>query len=400
MENKNNNKGFLKGALVGALAMFIVLGGLGWLFLCHGVGGTANKGVLNSKTETKIDKMRELIDGYYLYDVSDEELQNGIYEGYISGLDDPYSVYYDEAATKDLLESTTGEYSGIGAVMTQDADNGLVKILQVYKDCPGEKAGLKEGDIIYQVDDHELTGEEDLSEVVSWIKGEQGTDVKLHVYRGDEAEEMELTATRDVVKAQTVSHEMKENQIGYIRVSEFDTVTYDQFAEALTDLENQNMQGLVIDLRSNPGGNVSTVCDMLRLLLPKGLIVYTEDKDGKRQEYSCDGASEFTKPLTVLVDGYSASASEIFSGAVQDYGIGKIVGTTTYGKGVVQQLMDLKDGTYLKLTIAEYFTPKGRSINKKGIEPDVEVEYKADENNAEADNQLDKALEVIQEELK
>ena len=192
---------------------------------------------------------------------------------------------------------------------------------------------------------------------------------------------------------------MKEDQIGYIRVSEFDTVTYDQFKEALDDLENQGMQGLVVDLRNNPGGSLDTVTNMLRLLLPEGTIVSTKDKNGKTDEITCDGTHEFKKPMAVLVNQYSASASEIFSGAVQDYGTAKIVGVTTYGKGVVQQLMDLGDGTCLKVTIAEYYTPNGRSINGKGVEPDVKVEYQYDEENPKADNQLDQALSTVQEEI-
>ena len=192
---------------------------------------------------------------------------------------------------------------------------------------------------------------------------------------------------------------MKDGKIGYIAVSEFDDVTYDQFKTALDDLEAQGMQGLVIDLRNNPGGNLSTVTDMLKLLLPEGIIVSTKDKYGNTDEITCDGSHEFTKPLAVLVNQYSASASEIFSGAIQDYGIGQIVGMTTYGKGVVQQLMDLGDGTYLKVTIAEYYTPNGRSINGTGVEPDVEVEYEYDAETPEADNQLEKALEVVNGEI-
>ena len=194
-----------------------------------------------------------------------------------------------------------------------------------------------------------------------------------------------------------MDYEMKDGEIGYIRVSEFDEVTYDQFKNALDDLESQGMQGLVIDLRNNPGGNLSTVTDMLKLLLPEGTIVSTKDKNGNTEEITCDGSNEFTKPLAVLVNQYSASASEIFSGAIQDYGIGQIVGMTTYGKGVVQRLIDLGDGTCLKLTVAEYYTPSGRSINGTGVTPDVEVEYEYNENDPEADNQLEKALEVVRD---
>ena len=292
------------------------------------------------------------------------------------------------------METTTGEFSGIGATMSKSVNGDEITIVNVYKDSPADQAGLKEGDILYQVDEKETAGEE-LETVVSWIKGETGTDVTLHVLR--DGEQVEVTATRDVIEIQTVDYEMKDGEIGYIRVSEFDEVTYDQFKNALDDLESQGMQGLVIDLRNNPGGNLSTVTDMLKLLLPEGTIVSTKDKNGNTEEITCDGANEFTKPLAVLVNQYSASASEIFSGAIQDYGIGQIVGMTTYGKGVVQRLIDLGDGTCLKLTVAEYYTPGGRSINGTGVTPDVEVEYEYNENDPEADNQLEKALEVVRD---
>lgn len=192
---------------------------------------------------------------------------------------------------------------------------------------------------------------------------------------------------------------MLKDNLGYLRILEFDDVTYEQYKEAFEELEEQGMQGLIVDLRSNPGGGLGTVCDILDEILPEGLIVYMEDKSGKKQEAASDEEHKLEIPLTVLVNENSASASEIFAGAIQDYGLGKIVGKKTYGKGVVQQIFDLKDGTCVKLTISEYFTPKGRSINEKGIVPDVEVAYEADEKNPEADNQLDKAVEVLKEEL-
>lgn len=249
-------------------------------------------------------------------------------------------------------------------------------------------------DILLEVDGRDIQGE-DLNTVVSYVKGERGTEVTLTVLR--DGDEVDLAAVRDTIEVQTVEYRMLDGQLGYISVSEFDDVTYDQFKTALDDLEAQDMQGLIIDLRNNPGGNVDTVTDMLKLLLPEGPIISIKDKNGNTEEMTCDGENEFTKPLAVLVNGYSASASEIFSGAVQDYGTGTIVGTTTYGKGVVQQLISLGDGTCLKVTIAEYYTPSGRSINGTGVTPDVEVEYEYDEKNPEADNQLDKAVEVLQE---
>ena len=211
-----------------------------------------------------------------------------------------------------------------------------------------------------------------------------------------------MTATRDTVQAQTIEYKMMDDKIGYIRVSEFDTVTYDQYKEALDDLEKQGMTGLVVDLRNNPGGSLSTVCDMLDLMLPKGLIVYTEDKNGKKTKMKSDEEHQFTKPLAVLVNGNSASASEIFAGAVKDYGIGTIVGTTTYGKGVVQTIQPLTDGSAVKITIAKYFTPKGNDINKKGITPDVEAELSGDitdwaELTHEEDTQLQTALKELEQ---
>lgn len=399
MEQKKK-KGYGAGIVTGILATVLVglllLGG--FRVITNTAGSYASGKVTEKEVSKKLDKLNALIDKYYLYEdeIDTEKLAEGIYSGYTSALGDKYTVYYDEDETKALMESTSGTFSGVGATLTKDADTGYATIVNVYEDSPAEKAGLKAGDILEKIDDHEV-GDEQLDTVVSWIKGEKGTDVKITVLR--DGEELELTATRDTIEVKTVSYEMKENQIGYIRVSEFDTVTYDQFEEALNDLENQGMQGLVVDLRNNPGGSLDTVTNMLRLLLPEGTIVSTKDKNGKTDEITCDGTHEFKKLMAVLVNQYSASASEIFSGAVQDYGTAKIVGVTTYGKGVVQQLMDLGDGTCLKVTIAEYYTPNGRSINGKGVEPDVEVEYQYDEENPKADNQLDQALSTVQGEI-
>ena len=392
---------FGKGALIGVLASLLVLCCIWavWTFVGSRFFGSYASGTVSERdVEQKLDLINALVDRYYLYDdeIDEDKLIEGIYSGYTEALGDPYTTYYDEEDTEALMESTSGEFSGIGATMSQSIQDGTITVTSVYADSPAEEAGLQEGDVLYQIDDREAAGES-LETVVSWIKGDTGTEVKLGVTR--DGEKLELTAVRDMIQVQTVEYEMKEEEIGYIRVSEFDTVTYEQFQTALEDLESREMKGLVIDLRNNPGGNLSTVTDMLKLLLPEGTIVSTKDKDGNTEEITCDGEHEFTKPLAVLVNQNSASASEIFSGAVQDYGTGVIVGTTTYGKGVVQQLMDLGDGTCLKLTIAEYYTPSGRSINGTGVEPDVEVQYIYDENNPEADNQLDKALEVVGEQL-
>ena len=390
MDGKNSmkaKKNFLQGALFGALIM-----------LCGtGVVSCGIRLSEDASSEEKLSVLKGLINENYIGDVDEEALEEGIYKGYIQGLEDPYSVYYNEEETKDLYETTEGEYSGIGAVLSRDLESGVITLVQIYEGSPAAKAGLKDNDILTKVGDIEVTGM-DLSEVVTYIKGEKGTDVDLTVLRGEDAEEITVTATRDTVEAQTVKYEMLEGQTGYLSVSEFDSVTYAQYEEALNELTDQGMTGLIVDLRNNPGGNLNTVCEMLDLVLPKGTIVYTEDKDGKRETATSDDEHQINVPMVVLVNGNSASASEIYAGAIQDYGIGKIVGTQTYGKGVVQQIFDLGDGTSVKLTIAEYFTPNGRNIDGEGITPDVEVEYEADENNPEADNQLEKALEVMKEE--
>lgn len=393
----NNRKSFLKGAFCGALAILLITGIVS-CGLRPGRISVAGEKTVTSDVERKLSILNSLIDESYLGDIDKKKLEEGLYEGYIGVLDDPYSVYYDEEETKAFMEATEGEYSGIGAVMTQSKDSGIIVLTHVYKDSPAMKAGLKDEDILYKVEGKEVTGE-DLTDVVSRIRGEKGTKVELTVLRGKKNEEVTVVAVRDTIETQTVQTKMLEGDIGYMAVSEFDSVTYDQYVKGLDTLEGQGMKGLVVDLRGNPGGNLNTVCDILDLMLPKGLIVYTQDKNGEKREMTSDEENKFTHPMVVLVNGNSASASEIYAGAIQDYGLGKIVGTQTYGKGVVQQIFDLKDGTCVKLTIAEYYTPKGRNINGKGITPDVEEEYELNEKNPEADNQLEKAVEELKKEL-
>ena len=390
MEHK---KGFIKGALTGALLTLLVVS-LAACGLQH-----INEGIISSDTETKLSYLKKLIDETYLHDVKEKDLNEGIYKGYVEGLGDQYSAYYDKKETKELTESLDGSFSGIGAVMTQDASSGVITITRVYDDSPAKKAGIKTGDILYRVEEKTVTGK-DLDKVVSWIKGKKGTKVNLTLLRGTNSDKIKVTATREVINVETVKYKVLENQIGYISISEFDSVTGAQFAKALKQLQKKNIEGLVVDLRNNPGGSLSTVCDILDSILPKGLIVYTKDKNGKKEEYTSDEKHRLNLPMSVLVNGQSASASEIFAGAVQDYGKAEIIGTQTYGKGVVQNLFDLKDGTCVKLTTSEYFTPKGRNIDGKGITPDVKIEYKYNAKDPKADNQLDKAVSVVKDKIK
>lgn len=390
-----HQKRFWQGALCGALAVLLGLG----LVSCAGrLPFLGKEEAVSQETKEKLSGIQALIQKEYIGKVDEDALQTGICQGYVGALGDPYSAYYDEEQTSALMETTQGEYGGIGVVLTQNLDTGVTTASSVYEDSPAMKAGMKDGDIIYQVEGRDVSGMA-LEEISGSIKGEKGTTVEITVLRGEEREEVTLTITRDTIQAETVKTRMLEDEIGYLAISEFDSVTLEQYREGLAELTAQGMEGLIVDLRGNPGGNLDTVCEILDLMLPEGLIVYTEDKDGNRQEFTSDEAQEVQVPLAVLVDGNSASASEIYAGAIQDYGIGQIVGTKTYGKGVVQTIYDLKDGTSLKLTVAEYFTPNGRNIDGEGITPDVEVTYQRNENDPEADNQLDRAVETLQNEM-
>ena len=401
-----NKKSFFKGALTGALAVLLIMSMVSCGIKLPGTSKTSKKSssasnseeLLDDSTKTKLELLEQLVDESYSGDIDMDDLQEGLYRGYIDGLGDKYSVYYDEDETKALMQSTSGEFGGIGALFSQDKDTKVITFLKVYEGSGAEEAGFKVDDILYKVDGKDISGE-DLSEVVSKIRGDEGTTVELTVLRGDDGEEYTATVTRKIVQTDTVYHEMKEDKIGYIQVTEFDDVTTDQYKEALEDLENQGMKGLVVDLRNNPGGNVDTVTDMLDLMLPEGTTLSIKDKQGKESVYESDDEHQLTKPLVVLVNENSASASEIFSGAIQTFGTGEIVGTTTYGKGVVQQIFDLKDGTSVKLTIAEYLIAGQFGINGKGVTPDVEVQYEKDAQNPDRDNQLEKALEEVKNKL-
>ena len=394
---KKDNR-FLKGALIGALTMFLVIFVGGGVLDALTTVGVVPAFTKKAKVESKLNYLDKIIDHYYLYrdDVTEEDLTEGLYQGYMGALGDPYSAYFTKEETKEMFEGLTGEFYGIGVVLSQDKTTGVLTMTQIYEDSPAEKAGLVAGDILLEVDEHVINDEE-IEEIASWIKGEKGTEVQLTVLRN--GEKVHTTAVRDKVEAMTILHEMKENQIGYIYIQEFDDVTLGQFEQALKELEEEGMKGLVIDVRSNPGGNLDTVVNMLKMMLPKGDIVSVRDRDGEQEKHVNEEDHAFDKPLVVLVNQFSASASEIFSGAIQDYGVGKIVGMTTFGKGIVQEILNLGDGTSMKLTTAEYFLPSGRSIHGKGVTPDVEVELEYDEANPTYDNQLEKALEIVQEEM-
>ena len=345
----------------------------------------------------KVKYLENMIDEEYLGDISTDDLKEGVYAGLIYGLDDVYSRYYTKEQYDQENATTEGSYVGIGVSMQQNAAGG-VQIVERYKGSTAEEAGIKAGDVITAIDGEDITDAE-LSDVVSMIKKKQDEDVVLTVQRQGE-DTQEITVKVSDVELPSVFGEMLDENTGYIQITEFKGVTAQQYEETFADLKDQGMTRLIVDLRDNPGGLLNIVCDILRDILPEGLIVYTEDKNGNRSEETCDGKNPLDMSLAVLVNGNSASASEIFAGAVKDYGIGTIVGTTTYGKGVVQSIRQLSDGSAVKLTVANYYTPNGNSINKTGIEPDVEVELDASlvnetEISHDEDNQLQEALKVL-----
>lgn len=348
----------------------------------------------------KLQVLEDTIDEYfYLEEVTEEELADGVYRGIMWALEDPYSEYYTAEELNEILTQTEGIYYGIGAYVSIDTDTTLPKISGVIAGAPAEEAQLRANDIIYEVDGVSTYGMS-LTEVVALIKGEEGTEVMLTIFREGESDYLQVPVTRRKVESPTVNFEMLDDRTAYIQIVEFDEVTIDQFTEALAMAKGSGMEGLILDLRANPGGSLNAVVEIARMLLPKGLIVYTEDKSGERVEYTCDGKREFDLPLVVLIDMNSASAAEILAGAIQDYGIGTLVGTTTFGKGIVQQIIPFKDGSAVKMTISSYFTPNGRDIHGVGIEPDITVEYDVDayyNSEGSYDNQLEKAKEVLQD---
>lgn len=359
--------------------------------------------VLDADTVSKINELTAYTKLYYYDDIENEKLQDGLYTGLIDGLGDKYSVYYNEEDYQALQISTTGQYYGIGAGLSQDKDTMVVTVNKVYEGTPSESAGLLKDDVIVSVDGTEAASME-LSELVKLIRGEKGTTVHLEIYRPSTEENLSFDVERQDITLPSVSHKMFEDGIGYVHIDSFETETATQFEEAVKDLEDQGMKALIIDVRYNPGGMVTAVVQILDDILPEGTVVYTEDKNGNRQDYTSSGDTYLDYPIAVLINGESASASEILAGAIKDYQYGTLIGTTTFGKGIVQTIFPLEDGDAVKLTTAKYFTPNGNYIHGVGIEPDIELEYEYLDKDATSydeayDNQIQKAIEVLNDKI-
>lgn len=352
----------------------------------------------------KAVEIKSIIDNNYLREVDDQKLLDGQLKGMVASLEDPYSVYMTEEEFTRSMEDISGVYSGIGVIVTPGEDN-LITVVSPIEDTPGERAGIKTGDKIVMVNGVEYFGDT-MDEAVKVMKGKPNTDVKLTIVRADKEgknETLELSITREEIRLETVKSDVIENNIGYIKITSFDEITYEDFKAQLNQLVTSKAEGLIIDLRNNPGGLLNICADIADELLGKGTIVYTETKAGER-EYLNSDKGMVNLPMVVLVNEGSASASEIMAGAIKDHNRGEIIGTTTFGKGVVQRIKPLKDGSGLKLTVSEYFTPNGINIHGIGIEPDIVVELNENverigPDNLSEDNQLQKAIEVLNKKM-
>ncbi len=344
-----------------------------------------------------VNKMNELInyvEENYLYEVDEEAMEEALYDAIFDSLGDPYSTYYTSEEYQELMESTTGIYSGIGVVVQQDIETGYILVVEPYENGPAYAEGLRAGDLIVAVEGNDIQNV-DINLVVKDIKGEEGTTVNITARR--DGEDFDLTITRKSIEIVTVDYEMLEDKVGYISISSFEGTVVKQFEEAYEELEEQGMTSLVIDIRNNPGGLLDAVVEMLDCFIEEDkMIVYTMDSNGDRQDYVAENGVSIDIPCVVLINGNSASASEIFAGALQDYDKAHIMGTQSFGKGIVQSILGLEDGSAFKITIEDYYTPNGNNIHGKGITPDEVVELDLDAyNNDGKDTQLEAAIEYL-----
>lgn len=360
---------------------------------------SSSNAIVNENVIKKLQLLETSVDQYYLGTISENAMEDSLYKGFMEGLGDPYSTYYSKEDLETVMESNEGIYYGIGAYIGMDTETDYCKVTKVMDHSPAEEAGVSDNDLLVAVDGEDMLGVTS-TDIVTKIKGPENTQVVLTVYRKGDKDYRDITVTRRKIESPTVAYSMDENKIAYIQIAEFDEVTLDQFTEQLEQAKKGGMKGLILDLRDNPGGSVATVVGIAQELLPKGLIVYTEDKAGSRKEYTCDGKNEIQVPMVVLVNENSASASEILAGAIKDYKKGTILGTTTFGKGIVQKIFGISDGSAVKLTISHYYTPNGNDIHKVGIKPDEELKLDTDAYLKDrTDNQKNRATEILMEEI-
>ena len=348
--------------------------------------------------ETELSKYRSIIDKHYLGEVNDEDLLEGAIRGYIDGLGDPYTEYISKEEMQEYMEDTLGNYVGIGIYMIKDEKTNRVKVLSPIKNSPAETAGLQPGDLIIAVNGKEYTGDE-MTQMSNDIKGEEGTEVTLTILRNNES--LEIKVKREKIKVNPVESKVLENNIGYIAFTSFDETTAEDFKSKFEELQKQNIKSLIIDLRNNGGGLVDQAVDIAGYVLDKdSVVLYEVDKNGNEVVEKTTTDPIIDMPIIILTNENTASASEILAGALKDFGKAKTVGIKTYGKGVIQEILSVKDGSGIKITTSEYQTPNRNKINKIGIEPDEKVELPDDVTSVlnvpeDKDTQLQKAIEML-----
>lgn len=355
-----------------------------------------------AKRYSKVSTLESFIRKHYLKEVDEMTMLDGQLKGLFQSLEDPYSQYMSKEEFQDFMEHTKGIYGGVGIIVTPGEDN-LITVVSPIEGTPGERAGIKTGDKIIKVDGEEFTVDT-MDAAVKKMKGEPGTTVNLTIMRkakSGKSEQLELSLTREEIRLKTVESEVVDGDIGYIKITSFDDLTYEDFKSALDELESDGVEGIIMDLRNNPGGLLDMCVDIADEFLDEGVIVYTETRSGER-EYLNSTKSKTDIPLVLLINEGSASASEILAGAMRDNERATLVGSKTFGKGIVQRIKELPDGSGFKLTVSEYFTPKGTSIHDVGIEPDIEIELPEGveaigPENLSKDTQLQKALEIIRD---
>lgn len=361
----------------------------------------------STKIQEKMKAIGKVIDEQYYKPIDPDEMEKYIYKGMMAGTGDAYSSYMSAEELEQYVENTQGTFCGVGVTMQYDDSKGLVKIISLTEGGAASQADVKVGDYIYMVDGEKYTiVNGDTTELVSKVRGDEGTKVSLTLLRTmDDGKEKEITVelTRKPIEVETVTSQMLQDKIGYIQITQFEGTTLSQFEKAYKKLQSDGAKGLIVDLRGNPGGQVETTASIVDYFVEEDLITYLEDKNGGRFEYKNGDVKPWGKPLVVLVDGNSASASEIFAGAIRDYEAGTLMGTKTFGKGIVQHLVYLADGSALNLTFAKYYTPDGENIHEIGIEPDMEVKYEApaqgETYSVEKDNQVLAAIKQIKSEM-
>ena len=406
-ERTKRRKGRLNGIVcfIAGMIVSFVLVYVGFVIALNNGGFTSGLAATNvskldyRKIEEKTSLLQSIIDKYFLFDEDMTKVEDGIYAGMMNGLDDPYTVYYTKEEYKALNEDTEGKYSGIGATVSQNPKSKIITIVNVFDNSPAKEGGLLAGDIIYKIDGEEVTGTDLDVLVKTKIRGVEGSSFTMTVIRGDDRKQIDLNLTRRSIEVQTVTSKMLNDGIGYVAVSQFDALTSAQFKSNIESLKSQGMKKLIVDLRGNPGGLLDQVVDMLDYILPEGLVLYTEDKNGNKEEYYAKNPDELKIPMAVLVNENSASASEVFTATFKDFKWGKVVGKTTFGKGIVQNVLPLGDGTAVKITTQHYYPPSGYDLHKVGIKPDVDVDLNDGAViGSDSDNQLGKAVEILKSE--